>query len=156
MQLGLVKWLILFSIFGSAGVLACDKHKNAATENPQAQTEKAPMPLASAQADKKSSIQVIEFVLANKMESREPVEIVEGFNQGNARGFAFARMSADAPADITFVWIREGHEVAHFTTHVHAAKQWRTFSSVKLRAGQWKVILKHGQEVLAERDFAVT
>ena len=107
--------------------------------------------LQTANAD----IKVLEFVLANKVEGREPKEIVENFNRENNKGFAFARLSAEKHAQVTFVWFKEGKEYSRFTTNVHASKKWRTYSSAKLRPGNWKVQLISGEQVLAEHTFVV-
>ncbi len=100
-------------------------------------------------------VKVIEFVLANKVEGREPKEVVETFNQENGKGFAFAQLSAEKHSQVAFVWFKEGREHSRFTTNVHASKRWRTYSSTKLRPGNWKVQLMAGDQVLAERTFTV-
>jgi hypothetical protein len=102
-----------------------------------------------------ADVQVIEFVLANKVEGRQPSEIVENFSKENGKGFAFAQLSASKHTQVTFVWIREGKEHSRFTTNVHASKKWRTYSSTKLRPGNWKVQLLAGDQILAERTFTV-
>ena len=109
------------------------------------------MPLQVTNTD----IKVIEFVLANKVEGREPKEVVENFNRENGKGFAFAQLSADKHAQVAFVWFKDGKEYSRFTTNVHASKKWRTYSSTKLRPGNWKVQLMSGDQVLAERTFTV-
>jgi hypothetical protein len=102
-----------------------------------------------------ADIKVIEFVLTNKVEGRQPKDVVENFNSENGKGFAFAQLSTAKPAQVTFIWSKEGKEHSRFTTHVHAAKRWRTYSSAKLRPGHWKVQLVVGDQVLAERAFTV-
>lgn len=105
-------------------------------------------------ANNESNINVVEFVLANQVESREP-KIVEAFSNQDERGFAFARLNVKNASEVTFVWSRNGHEVNRTTLPVHEAKKWRTFSSVKLRSGEWKVQLLANNQVLAEKNFSV-
>lgn len=175
---------LLVCLLGFVGAsIACDKHKKAEENTSQTiaeefktagqpqvtqgespssaevkitaeattNTETQPMPLQTANAD----IQVIEFVLANKVEGREPKEIVDTFNRENTKGFAFAQLSAEKHAQVAFVWYREGKEHSRFTTNVHASKRWRTYSSTKLRPGHWKVQLVAGDQILAERTFTI-
>lgn len=101
-------------------------------------------------------LRLVEFVLANQVESREPKNIVEAFSEEADRGFAFARLASKTTSEVTFLWTRNGHECARFTSPVQAAKQWRTFSSVKLRKGDWKVqLLDQNKVVLAEKTFTI-
>jgi hypothetical protein len=103
-----------------------------------------------------TDLKVVEFVLANQVVSREPKDVVEAFSDANERGFAFARLNSKSTSEITFVWTRDGKEFARITSPVHAAKQWRTFSSVKLRKGEWKVqLLDQNKVVLAEKTFTI-
>jgi hypothetical protein len=100
-------------------------------------------------------LHVIEFVLTDKVEGREPKAVVESFKQEDGRAFAFARLSTQKQSQITFIWSREGREQNLFTTNVAASQKFRTFASTKLRPGHWKVQLVSGTEVLAEREFEV-
>lgn len=101
-------------------------------------------------------LKLVEFVLANQVVSREPKDVVESFSEGTDRGFAFARIQSQANNEITFLWTRNGHECARITSPVNKAKNWRTFSSVKLKAGEWKVqLLDKDKVVLAEKSFTV-
>lgn len=107
---------------------------------------------AAAPAD----LKLVEFVLANQVQSREPKDRVESFAQGSDRGFAFARIQSQNNNEVTFVWTRNGHEYARMTSPVNKAKNWRTFSSVKLKAGEWKVqLIDKDKVVLAEKSFTV-
>lgn len=111
---------------------------------------------AQVSTDEATDLKLVEFVLANEIVSREPKEIVEAFSEGSERGFAFARLNSKTSSEVTFVWTRNGHECARITSPIHAAKQWRTFSSVKLRQGEWKVqLLDQNKVVLAEKTFTI-
>lgn len=102
----------------------------------------------------KADIAVVEFVLANQVDSREP-KIVEAFTKEDQRAFAFARLNVKATDDVTFIWTRDGHEMNRTTLPVHMAQKWRTYSSIKLRSGNWKVQLLSKNQVLAEKTFTV-
>ena len=106
--------------------------------------------------EKTQDLQVVDFVLTNQVVNREPKEALENFAAGTERGVAFVRLKAKADTDVTFVWYRNDKEYTRYKTEVHPGKQWRTFSSVKLRPGDWKVqLLGENKEVLAEKTFSV-
>lgn len=171
-----VKTLVIGSLLSFANVaLSCEHHKEAASEK-RSDIKKPVQKQADVQQSSDSlslkdaalphdqnakpqnqllSVQVIDFVLTNKIEGREPKDMVEKFTHENAQGFAFARLSADKHAQITFIWLKDGREQSRFTTHVHASKRWRTYASTKLRPGNWKVQLLADNAVLAEREFIV-
>lgn len=102
-----------------------------------------------------ADLEILEFVLADKIENREPRNSVDGFTSAEERGFAFARLNAKSNSKVTFVWYRNGHEYARSTLPVNASKKWRTYSSVKLRPGDWKVQLLAEDKVLAEKTFTL-
>ena len=117
---------------------------------------KASMPETASSQSTHPDLEVIEFVLTTKVEGREPIAIVENFSKENGMAYAFARIHAKSHAQVTFVWFRDGKEQSRFTTNVHAAKRWRTYASIKLRPGNWKVqLLSPNNEVLVERPFTV-
>jgi len=122
-----------------------DDEKTAAVEKPQSEPGNAD-----------ANLEVVDFLLAGKVESREPQNVVEAFGKDNERGFAFARLHAKAPSDVTFVWYLNDKPVARCKQSIQASKKWRTYSSVKLRPGQWKVqLLGENDSVLAEKTFAI-
>lgn len=108
-----------------------------------------------AMQDEINDLEVVEFVLANSVEAKEPREVVETFGLDAERGFAFARLNVKTPTEVTFLWYRNGNLVNRFSTQVHPSKKWRTFSSVKMRPGQWKVQLLQKDKVLAEKTFTL-
>lgn len=137
--------------------------KDAKAESNISQEEAKALPQAvadlqassQASSEVKPDLQVLEFVLTNQIEAREPKEVVESFAAGQERGFAFARIASKTKTDITFVWFRNGHECARQTMPIQAAAKWRTNASVKLRPGDWKVQLMANNEVLAEKSFTL-
>lgn len=103
-----------------------------------------------------ADLEVVDFLLAGNIEAREPQNVVEAFSKDNERGFAFARLHAKAPNEVTFVWYLNDKPVARCKQSIQASKKWRTYSSVKLRPGQWKVQLIEGEDkVLAEKSFII-
>ncbi len=128
-----------------------DLKANATKSADQAKTESS----AEQAKAELNDLEVLEFVLANQVENREPKNLVDSFTSNEERGFAFARLRAQTNSKITFVWYRNGHEYARFTLPVNASKKWRTYSSVKLRPGEWKVQLLAEDKVLAEKTFTL-
>lgn len=119
------------------------------------QSEQETQISAKASQENQASLEVLEFVLASKVEGREPQEIVDNFTTQD-RAFAFARLNVKDPGDVTFVWYRNGHEYTRFKSPVQASKKWRTFSSVTLRPGDWKVeLVADNGAVLSEKSFKI-
>jgi len=110
---------------------------------------------SSTKVAENADVKVVDFVLASKIEAREPKDIVEGYTSEQDKAYAFARLNVKKHSQLTFVWLLDGKERNRFTTQVHAAKSWRTYASTKIRPGKWKVQLLLGNEVLAERAFTV-
>jgi hypothetical protein len=115
----------------------------------------APKPENAQSVAMHPDLQVLEFVLTDNVENREPKNIVDNFNKENKQGYAFARLSSLKQSDVTFIWLRNGKEQTRFTTSVHASKKWRTFSGVKLKTGDWTVRLVSGDKVIAEKTFTI-
>jgi len=108
------------------------------------------------QANAGPDFKVLEFVLAKQVVQREPTEVVEAFAEGSDKGFAFARLNVKTSSEVTFVWFRNNHVYTQYTTPIQAAKTWRTYSSIKLKPGDWKVqLLGKNKEVLAEKTFTI-
>ncbi len=103
-----------------------------------------------------ADLEVLEFVLASKIENREPQGITDSFANVDDRAYAFARLNVKTQGKVTFVWFRNDSEYTRFTTDVQTAKKWRTYASVKLRPGTWKVqLLNEDNSVLAEKTFTL-
>lgn len=135
---------------------AVEAQKPAASQTNGKQEAAVVQATAEAQSDAATDLKLVEFVLANEIVSREPREVVESFTEGGDRGFAFARINSKATTEVTFLWTRNGHECARIKAPIQAARTWRTYSSVKLRSGDWKVqLLDQNKVVLAEKSFSV-
>ncbi len=104
----------------------------------------------------KSSLEVIEFVLTDKVAEREPQRILDTFKQNEKKAFAFVRLKAPVQEQVIFVWLFEGSEYARVSSLVGVSERWRTYSSAQLKPGAWTVKLMAKDNVLAERHFTVS
>ena len=114
--------------------------------------------LAPMQAAAEGSIVVRNFVLSHGIHDREPISDTESFNVGDGKAFAFARIQNDGdPTMVSFVWEYAGSEHATVPVNVGASPGWRTWSTARLRSGDWRVKLVDAQgEVLLEKAFTVS
>ena len=100
---------------------------------------------------------VQDLILSRGIYEREPADIAKSFEPSDERAYAFARISNEGPlTSVSFVW--------HYGSNIHAivdlnigtSQGWRTWSSAKLKSGDWRVeLVTEGGEVLAERAFTV-
>jgi hypothetical protein len=104
------------------------------------------------------TLYVIELLLARDVVEREPVDVVEYYTTDDSRAWCFARIhNSQRMQNVYFEWYHEGELHFEMNTRVGKSTNWRTYSSVGLRAGQWRVLIRdrHGA-ILAERTFEVT
>lgn len=113
--------------------------------------------------DKKSSDQsdtlyVKEMVLSKDVVERTPINRVQAFDVEDEEGWCFARIYNDGPMrSIQFKWYYEGEPYYTFDAKVGTSKKWRTYSSVTLREGSWRVeIIGPNDEILKEVRFHVS
>ncbi|HKJ67098.1 MAG TPA: DUF2914 domain-containing protein, partial [bacterium] len=60
------------------------------------------------------------------------------------------------PTTVTFRWLHNGEEYFTFDAKVGVSSNWRTYSSVTPRPGEWQVqILAPNGDLLTERTFMV-
>lgn len=113
--------------------------------------------LASSKAREPSGPTVVDLVLTRGIEDREPLDAVRSFSPGDTRAFAFARIAnPGAPRQVSFVWIYRESVHATIDLEVGTSPNWRTWSSVELLPGTWRVqMVSRGDVVLAERAFVV-
>ncbi len=91
---------------------------------------------------------VIDFVLAKDVLEREPVEIVDSYNIDDSRAWSFARIhNSEMMQNIHFEWYHDDELYFEMSTRIGISSDWRTYSSVTLQPGHWRVVLKdrHGQ-----------
>jgi hypothetical protein len=113
--------------------------------------------LAVQPAAAEDSIVIRDFVLTHGIYAREPVGTTESFAPSDGRGYAFARIANDgSPTEVSFVWYRGEDKHASIDTTIGTSSGWRTWSSINLQPGQWRVTLQDaGGQLIAERAFTV-
>ncbi len=113
--------------------------------------------LASLPAMAKGSIVVRDFVLSHGIQEREPTSITESFHVMDGKAFAFAQIqNTGDPTMVSFVWEYGKTHYATIPVNVGASLGWRTWSTAKLRSGNWRVkLLDADGEVLLEKAFTV-
>lgn len=109
----------------------------------------------SAQAD--GSMVIRDFVLTHGIYEREPVGTTQSFSSSDGRGYVFARIANEGqPSQVNFVWYYGDEMHASIPMNVGTSSGWRTWSSVNLRPGNWRVnITDQNGMVIAERNFMV-
>ncbi len=101
---------------------------------------------------------VHEFLLARDVVERKPVDVVESYTMDDTRAWCFVRIhNSEKMQDVYFEWYYEDEQYFRMNVKIGVSDNWRTYSSVGLQPGQWRVLLRdrHGG-VLAERDFDVS
>lgn len=128
---------ILSAAFAGAGFVACS--------------------LATVPAMAEGSMVVRDFVLSHGIEGREPISNTDTFGVGDGKAFAFARIhNTGAPTTMSFVWNYGERHHATVPVTIGTSPGWRTWSTVKLRPGNWHVkLVDGGGEVLLEKAFSV-
>ena len=113
--------------------------------------------LAALPAMAESSVVVRDFVLSRAIENREPVDATDAFRTDDGKAVAFARIHNNgAPTSVRFVWHHGDRNHAVVPVTVGTSPGWRTWSSVNLRPGHWRVALVDASgEVLLEKAFTV-
>ena len=104
-----------------------------------------------------SSLVIRDFVLTHGIYEREPVGTTDSFSIDDGRGYAFVRIANDgAPTTVSFVWMHAGETHANVDMNIGTSSGWRTWSSVNLKPGQWRVDVKSSDgTILAQRSFMV-
>jgi len=101
---------------------------------------------------------VHEFVLARDVVEREPVDVVDAYTMDDTRAWCFVRIhNSQKMQDVYFEWYYEDEQYFRMNVKVGISDNWRTYSSVGLQPGKWRVLLRdrHGT-VLAEQSFEVS
>lgn len=89
-----------------------------------------------------SSLVIDQFVLSEDVIEREPVNIRQAFYSDQGQAFCFARISNSAELiTLSFKWYFEDELYFEFDAKVGTSPHWRTYSSVTLRTGLWRVEL---------------
>lgn len=113
--------------------------------------------LAAQPAAAQGSMVIRDFVLTHGIFEREPTGTTDNFSSSDGRGYAFARISNEGmPTQVTFVWYYGDEMHASVDMNIGTSGGWRTWSSVNLRPGNWRVKLQDANGmVIAERSFSV-
>lgn len=112
---------------------------------------------AGQSAEAASSIVIRDFVLTHGIYQREPVGTTDSFAASDGRGYVFARIHNEGPPTrVAFIWHYEGAEHATVNMNIGTSDGWRTWSSINLRPGHWRVkLVDSNGVVVAERAFMV-
>ncbi|MDG5765926.1 DUF2914 domain-containing protein [Balneolales bacterium ANBcel1] len=99
-----------------------------------------------------------DFLLARDVVEREPVDTLQSYNMSDARAWCFARIhNSDSMQDVTFEWYYEEELYFEMSSKIGLSPNWRTYSSVGLQPGSWRVLIKNRDgRVLEEIRFMVT
>ena len=113
--------------------------------------------LLAASSAQAGSVVIRDFVLTHGIYEREPVGNTDVFSTGDERGYAFARINNDGDAtQVSFVWEFDDQVHATIDMNVGSSPGWRTWSSVNLRPGNWRVkLIDQNGVIMAERSFTV-
>jgi hypothetical protein len=105
-----------------------------------------------------ANLEVIEFLLCEDVEDREPVNPKENFTTLDERVYAYARIhNTEEPVNLYFRWTHDGAVYANINLLIGVSDSWRTYSSVQILAGEWKVeLVSEDAEILASAEFRVT
>lgn len=99
----------------------------------------------------RDTIYVIQFVLARDVIEREPVDIVESYTMTDARAWCFARIhNSNVMQDVYFYWYYEEDLYFEMSSKIGISPNWRTYSSVGLQPGTWRVRLKKADGTLMD------
>ncbi len=113
--------------------------------------------LVAAPAAADGELVVRDFVLTNNVVGREPTNEAASFTTQDEKAFAFARINnTGSPTAVNVVWQHEGTQHASVWLNVGESPAWRTWSSAKLKSGNWSVTLIDAEgSVLVQRSFTV-
>ena len=113
--------------------------------------------LATQPAAADGKMVIRDFVLTHGIFEREPTGTTEKFATSDGRGYAFARIANEGmPTQVSFVWYYGDEMHATVDMNIGTSGGWRTWSSVNLRPGNWRVKLQdQNGMVIAERSFSV-
>lgn len=113
---------------------------------------------ASDQYETYDDLTLLEFVICKDVVEREPIEVLQSYSMSDERAWSFARISntGDIRA-VTFVWFYEDEVYYELDTRVGTSPNWRTYSSVALQPGVWRVELHNDEgDKLNEVRFHVS
>lgn len=104
------------------------------------------------------TLYVKEILLAKDVVERQPIDVVQTFDLEDDTGWCFAKIYNDGPMrDVNFKWYHEGDLYYTFEAKVGSSKNWRTYSSVTLREGSWRIELTGPEDnIMKEVRFHIS
>lgn len=104
------------------------------------------------------SLSVKSLVLTTDVVNRTPVDTVQSFSTADSEAFCLIRVrNSGAPSTLTFRWLRNNQEYFTFDAPIGRSGNWRTFSSITPRPGNWTVqILDAAGNILKQVNFIVS
>lgn len=108
-------------------------------------------------ASLQDTLAVREFVLSKDVVEREPVEVVESYTLDDEQAWAFARIRNTGDMHtVYFKWFHEEEPYFTMDSQIGTSDHWRTYSSVTLQPGSWRVEIRNeDREKLEEIRFHV-
>lgn len=95
-----------------------------------------------AQQEDTASFKVIEFSLCKDVVEREPIDVVSSFTMEDSKAWVFARIvNTEGIQTIFFKWFFNDELIAELNTKIGTSNNWRTYASVNLKPGFWRVEL---------------
>ncbi|MGM0589107.1 MAG: DUF2914 domain-containing protein [Bacteroidota bacterium] len=92
---------------------------------------------------KDDTLYVKQIVLAKDVVERTPIDVVQSFNSSDQEGWCFARVYNSLQlTKVRFLWYYEEQKYFTFDAKVGQSPNWRTYSSVTLQEGSWRVVLE--------------
>ncbi|HKJ68069.1 MAG TPA: DUF2914 domain-containing protein [bacterium] len=112
---------------------------------------------AQGSAEVSDSLTITSMVLTTDVVNREPADPVQTFSADQEEAFCHLRVqNSGEPTTVTFLWLRNGKEYFRFEARVGTSPNWRTFSSVTPRPGDWTVQILDAQgNVLQMKSFSI-
>lgn len=95
------------------------------------------------------TLYIIDFLLCRDVVEREPIDIVQSYTLDDERAWAFARIFNNSGLhDVHFRWFFEDDLYFEMASRVGDSPNWRTYSSVTLQPGTWRVEIYNDYGVL--------
>lgn len=96
-----------------------------------------------------------EMFLCEDVIEREPINVRQSFSSDQGQAYCFARLkNPNELTKVTFRWFYENELYFVFVAKVGKSPNWRTYSSITLRKGMWRVeLLDENDQQLKEIRF---
>jgi hypothetical protein len=92
---------------------------------------------------KSDTLYVKQMLLAKDVVERMPIDVVQAFEVSDQEGWCFARLyNSGELTTVRFKWFYEEQKYFTFDAKVGQSTNWRTYSSITLQPGSWRVVLE--------------